>query len=376
MTPQIEITAATSQRYLLVDSEMGWRGGQAQTLALAEGLSAAGHATWIAAPEGSALARAYGESGRVIALPSGGHALRQARQLMAACKRENISVIDAQSSKAHGWCLLAKMMGLPVALVIHRRMGRKGGVPLVGRWKYLSRHIAKYVAISSWVKQSLITAGVAPGRIALIPSGIDTTKYQGQDRTAARKDLIRFLGIDPSVPLVGIACALTREKDVATFVRMASILKGRGMKAHFVIAGDGPLRTDLEKARAKMELDYDLSFLGFVEDMPRVLLALDVLVLTSHQEALGSILLDGLMAGCGVVASNIGGIGDIIHHDQTGLLAKAGDASSFADGVSLLLSQPDLRHKLVVRGQELVKERFSLAAIVTEHIRTFASVAK
>jgi glycosyltransferase involved in cell wall biosynthesis len=103
---------------------------------------------------------------------------------------------------------------------------------------------------------------------------------------------------------------------------------------------------------------------GYRQDVPEIVAASDVIVLPSDRfEGVPQVILQSLAMGRAVVASPIGGIPEVVHHEKTGLLCPAGDSSAFADAIARLLADPDLRQRLGAAGRELVLSRYSSTAM-------------
>jgi len=121
--------------------------------------------------------------------------------------------------------------------------------------------------------------------------------------------------------------------------------------ARFIIAGDGPLRPRLEALSRELRLERNISFLGHRDDIADVIASFDVLVMPSTIEGLGSSIMDAHALGVPVVASNVGGIPDIVADNETGLLVESGDVNGFTRGLRRLIVEDDLRERLIDKGK-------------------------
>lgn len=218
--------------------------------------------------------------------------------------------------------------GLP--LVVTRRVTRRPR----GRWKYRAG-VSRYIAISSAVRDSLVRAGVPGTRIARIPSAVRSPLP-----TEATADLRRF-GIGPAARVVLMLGALTPEKGVATGIAAASRPSGR--RVRWVIAGDGPERERLE--RMVRRLGAPVTFTGFVDDPGPLLRRADLLVHTPVSEGLGGAVLDALVRGRPVVATDTGGLREIVR-PETGTLVPPRDPSAVAAAVDRWLDDDGRRRRV------------------------------
>src|SRR5262249_28838538 len=129
-----------------------------------------------------------------------------------------------------------------------------------------------------------------------------------------------------------------------------------------------------EKQRAALGLEHDVTFLGFIDRIPAFLSALDVLAVPSRFEGLGTIILEGLAAGCAVAATDVGGIPEMIRPGVTGLLTPVEDAPRLAANLAALTRDPGLARRLVEGGRTLVAQAFSVGAMVGGNLDVYRQV--
>ena len=132
------------------------------------------------------------------------------------------------------------------------------------------------------------------------------------------------LGLTPTTPVAGIVAALRPEKDHLQFLRAAAIVLRRVPEAVFLIVGDGPLRPGLEAAAAELGIAQAVRFLGTRSDIPGLLAAMDVFVLTSQMEANPVSILEAMATSRPVVAPNVGSIAESVDDGVTGYLTEQG----------------------------------------------------
>ena len=141
-------------------------------------------------------------------------------------------------------------------------------------------------------------------------------------------------------PVVGTVGRLSAQKDPETFLRVARQVLDEVPDACFVIVGDGPLRDATERLAARLGLGDRLHLLGIRRDVPEVLRALDVFVLTSRWEGLPRVVLEAMASVVPVVASSVDGTAEVVQDGVNGLLVGAGDVGGFAAATVKLLQQP------------------------------------
>lgn len=359
-------------RVLHLDTELTWRGGENQLRLLLEGLGPAGVESHVVVRPASAAADRLQGLGQLHLLPMrGGFDLRAAWRLARYCREKRIQLIDAHTGNAHALALLAKRLMPHVKLVVHRRVDYRPGAGIAHRMKYLSPRIDRYVAISAAIKQVLSEYGVPAARISVVKSAVPTEGYKAFDRAHEKAALGRAYGVDPSLTFMGNAAALTHQKGHETLLDAAAILKRQGTPFHLFIAGDGELASALERQRISLGLEHDVTFLGFIQKVAPFLAALDVVAAPSRFEGLGTVLLDALAAGAALAASQVGGIPEIVRHEQTGLLSAVEDANGLATNLTRLIRDPALRARLVAEGQKTLASDFSVDAMVAGNLAVY-----
>jgi len=191
------------------------------------------------------------------------------------------------------------------------------------------------VAISAAVRDTLVTAGVSPGEIGVVPSGIDADEVCAA--AAAPLGLRARLGLPDGVPIAVNVAMLEPPKDHATLVRAAAAGRGLRPDLHWAIAGDGNGRSGLERQIRELGLGDRVHLLGYVDRVDALIRESDVLVMPSREEGLGSVVLHALALGKPVVATRAGGLPEIVPADR---LVPVGDAEALAHQVVQTLDHP------------------------------------
>lgn len=240
----------------------------------------------------------------------------------------------------------------------------------VRRWVYLElerwagRHTDRLVAVGpSQLALALEHRVVPPERAVLIRNGVRPTDLvTGVEREAVRAEL----DLPPESPVFGTVAALVPQKDVASLVRAAAILKRQLRDACIVIVGDGAQRKVLQQLAARLGCADSIRFLGHRQDVPRLLTGLDVFVLSSLWEGLPYALLEAGLASLPVVATDIAGCRDLITPGETGLLARPGDPMDLAARMSELWLNTE-RETMGQRLRELVLSQYRLDQMLAGH---------
>src|SRR5215467_3652728 len=153
-----------------------------------------------------------------------------------------------------------------------------------------------------------------------------------------------------------------RYKNHSGFLRIAKRVRQQMPNVEFLLAGDGPLRSELEREAQSLGLADCVTFLGDRRDIPAVLASIDVAVLTSDSESLSNVILEAMAAGLPVVAYSVGGNAELVN-DERGMLIPAGDEEGFAAAVEKLLASPSMRSQLGCNARKFVEENFGLERV-------------
>jgi glycosyltransferase involved in cell wall biosynthesis len=212
-----------------------------------------------------------------------------------------------------------RVMGSDVN-TIARLPGRRGQIA------WAMRNADRVIAVSRALGNEVESLGTRPERVAVIPTGVDMTRFSPLDRAAARRDL--GVALDDS-PVVLVPGRLSPEKGVHHFLDALARL---GSRVQALIVGDGAEAARLTQQAQALGLAERVHFMGFQPEarMSTFYSAADVACLPSLEEGWPDVLMEAFACGCPVVASNVGGVPEIIALTGAGLLAAPGDSSDLA----------------------------------------------
>lgn len=295
-----------------------------------------------------------------------------ARVLSKVCARLKPDLIHCHDSHAHSLAVwAARLYRNKRPVVVHRRAGFSMHRGFFSVYKYNHPVVSAYIVVSDGVKEVLLKGLKTEKRIETIYSGIDLERFSRPENS--RGMLKALLGFPPETVLIGNTAALTAEKDYHTFIEVAKCLHQRHPAWKFVIMGDGKLREVLQEKIQKSVLEDVVCMTGFREDIANLLPDLDVLLMPSKTEGLGTSILDAFVCGVAVVATRTGGIPELVEEGVTGLLADPGDAEKLARHTETLLTKPELRRQIVAKAQEKVRQ-FDYHKMAAKTIKFYASV--
>ncbi len=330
---------AAHRTILHVATERGWRGGERQVLWLAQALRALGHHNVIAARSGEPLAERAAALGiEVLACdPLFEGDPRAVLEVRRAA--HDADVVHAHTGHAVGLAALA-LVGLQTPMVVTRRVdfSLRGNAPT--RWKY--GRASAIIAISRAVAAVLERSGVPAAKITIVADGVDLSRAI----EPASPEVLESAGVPRGAPLVVQVAALVPHKDPLTFVRAVAAARCEVPRLQALMAGEGPLRADVERERDRLGLGAVLHVAGYRADADGLLAAATVVTLSSREEGMGSVLLDACQLGKPIAATRAGGIPDVIVDGACGLLVSIGDADALGAAIARLVREPEYAARL------------------------------
>ena len=345
---------------LHIDSAKTWRGGQQQVLYLAERLK--DYENIIACPPQSPLAARAKATGLKF-LPvemSGEWDLLAVHKLIEIIRNNSIRIVHLHSPHAHALGLLAAKGAKNCKVVLSRRVDFHIRKNILSRLKY--SYVDSVIAISERVKEVLVADGLPEGKIDVVYSGIDIDRFQDVNGGY----LISQLALDRHALRIGNIAALAWHKDHRTLIEAARIVADELPEVIFLIVGEGPLRREIEILIKKSDLEERVKLLGFRQDIPEILSVLDLFVLSSSWEGLGTSLLDALASRVPVVATNVGGIPEIVKDRVNGILVPPGNPDVLAEAIIYLVKNRDLARQMAEEGFRLIKEKFTIERMIEQ----------
>jgi len=363
-----------------IDAGKEWRGGQRQSLFLAKELKRRGLPFFFVVQPESPLHQKACEA-ELPVLPikiRNEFDLLAVLRLAMAMKRRKCLL--AHFHDAHS--VAVGSIAASLAKVPFRIITRRVDFPLKRNYfsgrKY-SKNVNAIIAISEGVKKVLVEGGVEPENIEVIPSGIDFSPFEEDSFVLKFSNYLRReFSFAPDDYLVGIVAHLADHKGHEYLIEATKILKEHTPKIKMIIVGEGPLRMELNRQAKELNVKDIVFFLGFREDVAKILFSLDLFVLSSYLEGLGSTILDAMACRLPVVATKVGGIPEVVIHGETGLLVPPRNPSALARAILNLYKNKTLASRLGKRGYEVVHQKFSAEAMAGKVVRLYerAGLAK
>lgn len=285
-------------------------------------------------------------------------------ELVALIRRERPDIVHANSSKVGVLGRLAAFAaGTPVRVFTVHGWAFKAYAGLTAAlYRWSDRLLAPLTTVTICVSETERAAGLAaktcrPGRTVVITNAIDV----------GAAPQAQLAGDPPRILTVG---RLAAPKDPLTLVRALPALRPREYSLAFVGGGrDQPL---VEQAVRERGVAGRVTLLGERHDVPELLESADIFVLASRSEGAPLSVLEAMAAGLPVVASDVGGVAELVADGETGLLVPAGDAAALAGALARLLDDPGLRRRMGAAARARARERFDLAELRSAHLRLYS----
>jgi len=287
----------------------------------------------------------------------------------------NPDLVSAHSTKAgYAARLACFLFRKPVIFTAHGWAFTEGKNPLVRYLLALAERLAakvtrKIICVSEHDKNLALRFRVAPEqKLIVIHNGMEPTLYINADGSKVRSEL----GLKEDEILITMVARFVPQKDHNTLLQALSLLPGGEFKAALV--GGGERETFFRKKAGELGLRDKVIFLGERRDVPQILAASDIFVLSSNWEGLPRSIIEAMMAGLPVVATRVGGVPELVEDGVTGFLVPPRDPDALAAALQKLLNDPELRRRMGEAGREKALKEFTLDRMLRETERVYNGI--
>jgi glycosyltransferase involved in cell wall biosynthesis len=258
--------------------------------------------------------------------------------------------------------LAARLVGIPAIATVHNTyVRRKWHRSLLNRW--LGRGRGLVIAVSAEARRDVIEHDrLNPGRVLLLPNGIDLSRVDTQLSQAAAKERLGYAADDF---LIGCIGRLEEQKGHANIIHALGLMletasEDLRRRMRLLIIGDGRLRGELERVAAATGVSDEVRFAGSRSDVAEILRSLDLYVMPSLWEGLSLAMLEAMAAGLPVIISDVGGAAEVLGDGEFGIRVPPGDVAALASAVMVLVQEEAERRRLGAAAQRRVREHYDL----------------
>lgn len=285
---------------------------------------------------------------------------------------------QAQLIHAHWWlpgglvgAIVSRLSNIPLVITTHgtdvELLRRVGWTRPLARFAFGQAHII--TCGSNYLRLQLIALNVADkSRIRVIPMPVNPLFTNANQKSKIPNQKSFF---------ILTVARLTQQKSIDTLIDALAILRARDIDAHLRMVGDGDQRSNLEQRAGAKNMQAHVEFFGMrpQTELPALYAASDVFVLPSIREGMGLVLAEALLCGVPVVAADSGGVTDIVHANETGLLFPERDASALADALEKYARDPELSARLAENGRKHVRAAYSPQGVAQQFLQAYQDAA-
>jgi len=264
---------------------------------------------------------------------------------------KTIPIIHSHTGKTASIALITSIF-IKAITIVHRRVDfRLKGYLSVLKYK----KVDYIISISNAIKKILVKSGINSQKISVINSSIDFKKIKIEDKKLAKEKISEIYKIYKKNIFIGSLIALVPHKDPLNLIRAAKYVVEKYRNVEFLICGEGELKEKCKDEIKRLNLGNNFHLLGYCSNNIEILNALDIFVLPSKEEGLGSVLIEAMALGLPIVATDAGGIPEIIKNRINGIIVPKENPSELGKALIELIENKDLRENLSQKAKDISK---------------------
>lgn len=367
-------------RILQTDCSLNWGGQEKRSIEELFWLRENGYEAWLACNPKSEIYRRRERFGNVseyiVAFDfSKSWNLLTTLRLAAFIRKNQIDLIHTHGSRDSWICFPFHLSGKSVVRSKHAMPGDDWTWRKTFLYKWGCRRI---IVTAESIRRLLTEKGVRKSRIHLVGEGVSLKKFSPQISGSKFRERWE---IPANIPLVGVVGMMRGEKGHLTFIQAAFKTLLREPNLRFAIIGEGVGNRSYEircKSSVMEQVDQfrkgsrnPFIFTGYCEDVAEAIAALDVVVVPSHSDGQTKVVPEAFACGKPVIASNVGGLPELVQHEQNGILVPPGNPDELSDAIFKLVRDPSLRNKLGREGLKTAQSRLSFDQKMKDLVRVY-----
>lgn len=327
-------------KVLHVDTGREWRGGQRQALLLHSGLIQNGIESFLLAEKKGELVKK--DAKNIFGFDFKGElSLSGIVHLLKIIKDIKPHIVHSHDAHSLTPLVVLKALLGGFKLVHTRRVDFSINKNIFSKFKYTNNYIDKIVAISYAVKNVLSSDGVPDDKIGVIYSGV---RIENPENFSCPNELKKIFSKEDKA--IGCIANFADHKDHFTLLKAFEIVHNQNRNVKLILVGDGYLLESVKKFAEKLNCFKNIVFGGFREDVYNCMKCMDIFVMTSKKEGLCTSIIDALSFGLPVVATDAGGIPELVLDGVNGFICKVGDYEHIAEKIIYLINNHDIYEKM------------------------------
>jgi glycosyltransferase involved in cell wall biosynthesis len=282
---------------------------------------------------------------------------------------QKVDIVQVHGAYLLLFCFLpAKLAGVKIVYTEHAKHSILNKKLVKFAAQYLSRFSSKVVCVSNNLKKFFEDdLNIHSQKLQVVHNGIDIDKFKCPLPSSANKN---------SDVLVGCVARLTEAKDHKNLLLAFSFVIKSGYKVKLLIVGGGHLQKTIEEEIVMLGISQQVEMLGPRDDIPNILSSIDIFVLPSRREGFPVSILEAMAAGCSVIATDVGGVSEVIDSGINGLIVAPENPDLLAEAIISLVDCPEKRNEIAINGQSTACDRFDLACTVDAYSDIFEDIIR
>ena len=282
----------------------------------------------------------------------------------------NYDLVHAHLFPAQYFLIFSRWLGtpkLPLITTEHNTYNRRRDKAYL-RWleRYVYRQYSRIICISDPARANFLRwLPELESKTLIIPNGIDLKRFKMAEPYPLKSISNK---LDPKNKIILMVASMSKQKDQATLIKAASLLPDH---YHVFLVGDGEQKSYLLKQVESLRLSDRIHFLGFRDDVERLIKSSDLFVLSSHWEGFGLVAVEAMAGGLPVIASDVSGLSEVV--SGAGLLFEPGNENQLAERIKQIVSSEKLYKQLKNKGLQKATE-YSLSETANRYMKIYKDI--
>ncbi len=275
--------------------------------------------------------------------------------------------------------IAASLLGIPSVSTLHTldtfEEKKSATWRLKLRWFVLRNFCDKIIAVSEKTRMHHLQSGrLGEKKVITLYNGVEISRFKNIEESVQRQ-LKQSLKLPSNSQIIVTVAVLREPKGIQYMLNALPALLDKNPNIHYLIVGDGAYGASLRELAADLAIQEHVTFAGHRADIPALLSISDIFVLPTLGDALPTVLIEALAAEIPIVASNVGGVPEIVENEVNGLLVPPGDSSELTQACLQFLQNRELASQIVQVGNAIVQQRFNISVQIEKLSHIYEEVS-